>query len=292
MYKKRVILIAITIILTTPLLTSAQSDSVKSARSEVVKSAEKLEVIDKSGEVLTKKEAATQEFLATKEALSTVVDLSLAEVKDIEKSLDELKKGLEDTYALKRIVFLEELNNYEDYLGETASDIKDSIDKSEIQVIAKSFKIWRTEAYEPEIKKMIQFTIVFQTKNTIKKADERISKITTDIKKIKTLRLKPGIIESFLLQASGHIKIAKELEREAQDLLNNLLNPPEVLDVSENTTISPQNTEIANPENSINTEPQETAKTIETLIESATAKVKEAYQALIDLNKAIKGTLK
>ncbi len=288
-FQKTVILF-VALGLISPLLVGAQSEAVRSAREELVKSSEKLDELSASENVLTPEEATEQEFRTSQAAVAGAISLTRAEISDLRDGLSDLK-NVEADFALLRIAFLQTLNDYDDYLTKVEQDLESTLTLDEVRSIAKTFKGWRAGSYDQEIIKMINFRVVFQMKSILKKVDERISKISGEIKRLKTVKMKTAGPESFFNQATANIKLGRELTSRAQEALRAYL--PKTQEELAAETIAAA--ALAEPTTlTLEVKPKDEVRkpTVGQIIESASTRVKDAYKNLIDLNQSLKPLLK
>ncbi len=288
-FQKFIALVAI-IGLLGPSLVSAQSEAVRSAREELVKSAEKLDELNSSETILTPAEAAEQEFRANQTAVSGVLSLTQAEISDLRNGLNDLK-NVEAEFALLRITFLQTLNDYDEYLAQVEKDLENALTVDEVRSVAKSFKEWRGSGYDLEVVKMINFRVVFQMKSILKKVDERITKISAEVKRLKTVKIKTIGPESFLNQATSNIKLGRELTARAQEALRDYLPKSEEELAKEKALVATLSEPVTM---SADSKPKDEVRkpTIGQIIESASTRAKDAYKNLIDLNQSLKSLLK
>ena len=161
-----------------------------------------------------------------KSALLAIVDLTLLEIQDLEKKLNAIK-DLGGRYLDMRNSFLEQLEAYNNYL----ESIKELLNSTEftiesVQKLAQELKDWRENEYTPTIKNIVNFIIFFQNQTILKIADNRLNKISLDLKRFKAAKLlETGTLEPLLMKAGDNLKKAELFNDEATALLSTSTAP-------------------------------------------------------------------
>ena len=161
-----------------------------------------------------------------KSALLAIVDLTFLEIQDLEKKLNAIK-DLEGRYLDIRDSFLAQLEDYNDYL----ESVKELLNSEEftmesIQKLAQELKKWRENEYASAIKNIVNFIISFQNQAILKIADNRLNKITLDLKRFKAAKLlETGTLEPLLIKAGDNLKKAELFNDEAMALLSTSTAP-------------------------------------------------------------------
>jgi len=270
--------IFIGVILITPYLSRAQSAALKSALNVVVQESALVE---------------TEDPEAKQTLILKVLNLSSLEATELRNNLKNLGE-LEETYAESRDQFLRELDSILDYCESFKDVLADDLNLEEVMAVGDAFKDWRETNYEGEIKKIVDFVLVFQQDKTLKIAENRLEKTSKDLAKNKTSRIKNEA--SRLL---GQIKSSLEDARNFNETAKALFLPVEELDDSSATTTE----EIISDEPQIeisavsSTEPSFATSSdkiltkkpdAKELVENAMAKIKGAYLNFFQVNALIK----
>jgi hypothetical protein len=192
----------------------AGAQELENALKGVAEKLEEIEVIEQNKE-LSIEEREQLETKARKEALYQIFDLTLLEDQDLKDRLSSLENLNEEQEKIRESllkIFTENENAYEEMKkrlesAETLGDVKQ---------LATDFKNWRKMVYDPKVKKIIAFTLVFRQKAILTITQSRFAKITSDLKKLENTKLiSAQDTAEYLKKASDHIKKAEELNRQA-----------------------------------------------------------------------------
>src|SRR3989338_7062184 len=142
------------------------------------------EVAEKVGAIEDAKNSSLkEELVARKEALSKIFDLTLLEDGDLKKKLNSFKNLTEPQSKLKDSLIEGMEENQNIYLEIQKRLLEaDSVEK--VKQLAIDFKNWRNLVYNPKIEKIVSFNLVFQGKNIIAIAQNRLDKIQGELEKI------------------------------------------------------------------------------------------------------------
>lgn len=181
---------------------------------------------------LSAEEKRQQELQARKETVSKIYDLTLMEQNDLIARLEKLE-GLNETQEKMRVSLTGQLTENENSFNQIRNRLEAAKTADEVKQLATDFKNWRTQVYDPKVRKVVAFTFAFQEKNVIEIARQRLEKISTDLKdRGESLGENKDMAEGLLQKASGNIRNAEELHSQAKILIMvaltnqaNLTNP-------------------------------------------------------------------
>jgi len=286
-----------------PLTSSAQSETVKSAHEEVLKSADKLTEV-KNATDLTPEAKKEEELAAKKDALLKVIALSQAETEELTLKIEEFGEIPEEFLPLMGFLTAE-LQKATTYFEELSKKTNDATDLNSIQLIASELKNWREAYYDPQIKPILEFILVFQNQEILKIADERFEKISQNLSKVKLLQ--SGTAELLLNESKNALEEADVYFKEALTILSAYIptEPKEEMKITEinearggeeitnplvpTGDIVSHEIQIAEPISENETEVSEKAPDIRGLIKNSIEKTKTAYKHFIAIAGMIKG---
>ncbi len=178
-----------------------------------------------------------QEIRTRREAVEKIFDLTKLEQADLLNRLSGLK-DLNDQQKKMRITLTEFVKENNNGLKEIQSRLENTDRLEDIKKLASDFKDWRTLVYNPKTEKVVAFTFVFQGKNILSVAEERLANVRTDLSEHQdALTEKNEDAEIIFKKAESEIKEAEELNTQARNLimiaLNNALNPAKGIKAAE-----------------------------------------------------------
>lgn len=154
-------------------------------------------------------------------ALNDILDLSLEEVKNLELQLRSLEPAGEDRVEMKTN-YLNQLAGMRTKIEGVKMNMNTDARMEDIVKAAQALKIWRDATYTPQIRPIVDFTAVMQSKKAIATAHGRLIAITKEEKKIRGF-LAGGKAASFLKllkKAQGEIAQATQMSAKAESLLD------------------------------------------------------------------------
>ncbi len=270
----------------------AQSETIKNAREAVVESIDRVN----QGELEHAPEA--QRFDVKRIALKNIFTLSKIEVQELSGKLTSLllANENENTQAL-RTKFAAALDSYLAYLSTTQNILEDAGDLTEVEGVAGDLKDWREKIYDPETKKILDFTLAFQNRQALKIAEGRLLKINADVKRTKLNRQKNDVAQLLIVSAGSNLKNARALNEEAVTSVLAYLRPPlvteqNVLDTA--GTLSPQTDETMKSGTALGA-PSDNAllqekvpSTLHELVSDSVNEIRTAYEKLIRISELLK----
>lgn len=168
---------------------------------------------------LSVEEKQRQELQTRKDAVSRIYDLTLMEQNDLLDRLTGLK-GLNGTQEKMRGSLTDQLTENENSFNQIHDRLEAAKTAEEVKQLATDFKNWRTLVYDPKVRKVVAFTFVFQEKNVLEIARQRLEKISKDFSDRKdSLGENKLLAESLFEKASAGIKNAEELHGQAKILI-------------------------------------------------------------------------
>jgi hypothetical protein len=213
------ILVLVTLI-NQPLISFAQSEDVKSAREEVMKSADKLTEVKEAID-LSPEEKEVEKLSAKKDVLLKVIALSTLETETVREKLETITDIPEEFVSLHASL----LKNFDAFTVHFAK-LKESTESAEelllIQTIAGDLKLWRETMYDIEIKKALEFILVFQNRDILKTAGERFEKVSLHVTKVKLLQ--SGIAQLLLNQSKENLDEAQNFMNQAWEILRSYIS--------------------------------------------------------------------
>ena len=182
--------------------TNAQSDDLKAAKEAVQQSYDKLvEVQDEQG---------LNQALTV--ALTEVVQFTITETENLIQRLLAIKGQPLEILKLQES-YLKELEKFLIYQKEFLIKITPQAD---IQQLASDFKDWREKVYDPEVKKIVSFILVFRGSDLLAVAASRFNKIASDLKLFQNSKLiKVDVLMPVLEQAGFSLRGAAKINQEA-----------------------------------------------------------------------------
>lgn len=220
-----------------------------------------------------------------KKILNKVFETTQSEINGLEKKLNDL--NLSDNLEKINESFLNDLSGFKSYnksLSEKANS--DEISLEEIKSMAKEIKDWRETTYTPKLKEITNMTFIFDEENLLKIAQERIEKISGDIKKLSRQNyINTEKLKTLLSKAEKALQAAKDNQNEAKNLF---LKSFESLVKTEKNASSTEQQEIISTMSIIAEQPKEAVSEVE---EETPAEIQESVRnSLKDSLKNIKGT--
>lgn len=240
-----------------------QSPELKSAKQEVIESVDKL--------------AADQENVeARKAALQKVAEFSITETKDFIKKLSAFK-NLSPTYIQLQNFLLDSLENLLVFQTEFLKKLeKEGLTLEEIKALAVDFKEWREKVYAAEIKKVLNFTLVFQAGNILKISDARFQNISLDLRRFRNSQvIDVGVLQPILESAGTALSAARSFHTEALAALLNYLPAATSTNSLATTTVS-----LPFGEGTAEID-------IKSLVADIISKVKEAYKKFLLMSQMV-----
>lgn len=226
---------------------------------------------------LSETKKLVKELEIRKKILNEVLSLSLDETNKLAAKINNLpvfaadsrEKELRDEFKAVLEIFIA-------YYTEQFKKLAEFTKIDETKKLAQEIKDYRDNIYNPQIKKLASFLLLFYNEDVLKVANIRLDKISADIKKLeKRGYIKAGIFTSKLKLAAEILSAAETLLEEAK---NAVLNPPEpeelILETRE--TIEKEEQSLIEPNK---------------LVEDSLNKVKSVYDIFLQVSKSLRKLL-
>ncbi|MDO8429826.1 MAG: hypothetical protein Q7S73_00475 [bacterium] len=264
------------------------NNELKSALKEVAGKVEDISIV-KDDKALTLDEKNQKEIEARKTALSKIFDLTLLEDNNLKTKLEDLK-NLNENQEIVRTALLNSLAENENAYREMRTRLEEADSLKEIKQLATDFKTWRSAVYNPKVEKIVSFTLIFQQKNILDTAFQRLEKIKSDLEKLSGAKLiKKEDFNKMISKANSNLLESDSLIKEAENLImldfKDLLTAPEVTASSTEITIASEPAETSTTSNkSVKKEPP----TSKALLDESLNQIRLAYSIFIDISKSVK----
>lgn len=219
--RKAQVLISTTLIVTGLFLPMAKSQAQESMQSALRGIMDKISSLLSIGgnKELSVEEKLQKELQTRKDAVSKIYDLTLMEQNDLLARLDDLS-GLSSAQEKMRDSLIAQMTENENSFNQIRSRLEAAKTAEEIKQLASDLKNWRTLVYDPKVKKAAAFTFVFQEKNVIEIAKQRLEKISKDLEARKeTSDTGDSPAAALFEKASANIRNAEELHSQAKILI-------------------------------------------------------------------------
>jgi len=200
------------------------------------------------------------DFLSRQKIFYKVMELSEAELKNL-KDLD---------YSQKKDEFLKKLSEFEVYNKEVKEKISKTETIEDLKNLAVDFKNWREETYNPQVRIMINFSLILKQKEILATTTERFEKIEKDVKKLTNLGLEQKQqLNSLLDIAKNRLGLANDSFQKAKTVLDDYLYATSTLSTTTESTI---------------TEKQFNNFEFQELIKESFEKIKEVYEIFLKMS--------
>lgn len=252
----------------------ASAQELENALKGVAEKLEEIEAIEQNKE-LSIEEREQLETKARKEALYRIFDLTLLEDQDLKDKLSGLE-NLNDEQEEMRESLLKIFTENENAYDEMKKRLEDAETLEDVKQLATDFKNWRKAVYDPKVKKIIAFTLVFRQKAILTITQSRFTKIASDLKKLENTKLiSEQDTAEYLKKAADNIKKAEELNQKTLELIK--LS-------EENATTTTDLLKKSDGEEEEKPEAKE-------LIEESLNNIKSAYQNFIEISGIVRKKL-
>ncbi len=209
--------------------------------------------------------APEEKLSKAKEDLTKALDLSLKKVDSLRSRLDELNfPELSREEELKNEA-LSNLDAYTDYYGKAKEDLEKKNSLEEVKNLAKDVKEHRDTIYTPGVEEIVRFVLVFYNEDVLGTANDRLSKIETDVKKLDKL----GVIKEANFR--GKLDDADKLLQKAATLQGG----------AKEIILSATSTDLM----------KERKPSAKEMIENSLNNIKSVYTIFLELNQAVKKAL-
>jgi len=260
---------------------SSASDALKTQADKVTQSEDNLATV-KDNTLLSPEEKLQREIAARKDIISQALNLSLKEVENLQASLLKLPEfDAESRQAALEAQFGAELGVYHKYYSEKADNLAaaTNLKLDDVKAMAKEIIDYRDTVYNPDVKKIVDFLLLYYTSDATATASTRLDKIISDIKKLEKLNLlKQDFFRANLDKAAGLIKESSDLRGKAEMLI---LALPSDDHTDTTSTSSPATSTDASA-------PAAKTPTANDLLTASLSDIKATYEVFLQISKDIK----
>ena len=217
-------------------------------------------------------ERIDREVRTRKESVQKIFDLTKLEQADLLNRLSNLK-DLNDQQEKMRATLTEFVKENNNGLNEIQSRLENAENLEDMKRLAADFKDWRALVYNPKTEKVVAFSFVFQGKNILSVAEERLANVKSDLSDYQSaLKEQDEKSENTFRKAESNIKEAEELNSQARNLIMIALD---------NSLLQVKNTKSTD---------KEIARDIadsKTFTEKAMQNIRSAYDEFLEIGKIV-----
>ncbi len=274
--RKKISLGLVALITVLVLAPKAEAADLKSAAKSLDSSLNEL-IQAKDESSFENKLSEEEEIVYRKKVIMNAIDLSFKEIANLKEKLKALPLEEKSDPFVIRARMSEFLVSAETYYKEAEKTLDGSkLSIENVKDLAKSIKEYRDGSYDPEVSKMLDFIIVFQTERLIRNASDRWEKIDSDIKKLdKANLIDASEFSKMMADAMTSISNAKNSAAKAKSLIIESEKPKEVMllraEVLEKTELSLTSRELC---------------------ESSLTNLKSSYDSFVKISSGVKKSLK
>lgn len=164
--------------------------------------------------------APEEKSARAKEDLTKALDLSLKKVSGLKSRLNELNFPKVSREEELKNEALRNLDAYTDYYSRAKEDLEKKNSLEEVKDLAKDVKEHRDTIYTPGVEEIIRFVLVFYNEEVLGIANDRLSKIETDVKKLDKLGvIKEDDFRGKLDETRKLLQEATNLQGEAKEII-------------------------------------------------------------------------
>lgn len=226
-------------------------------------------------------DAPEMDIESRKQLLINVLESSQVEVNALKERLVNLKLEGEEWQKIRENLLntLSEFNDYYQDAKDSINSTSSAITLEEVKDLAKDLKEWRESTYTPELDKIINMVLIFESENFLKITQSRFDKVSADIKKLdKQKMIRTDSLKNYLSQIDKHLKNVRILNDGVKNLFLKSMAPVEEEIIDENEI----NTEETGPKENMQ-------DTIKKMVIDSLKELKTAYEIFFAMNDKIKG---
>jgi hypothetical protein len=200
----------------TALASDTQVDQTKSATDNVDQLIQIKDDSSVSGPTKVKKELGARLIV-----IKDVLKLSTDEIAKLQDKLKKLPKFTDKSQEkILKTEYQKSLDDFSAYYDDKFRVLSDIKTNNDAKTLAEELKNYRDTIYNPEIKKIANFTILFYDADVVKTGKTRLNKIIVDVSKLEKLGyLKSGVFSDKFKKAQALLDDADKLEQEAADII-------------------------------------------------------------------------
>lgn len=160
--------------------------------------------------------------------IKDVLKLSTDEIIKLQDKLHKLPQFADESREnVLKTEYQASLDDFSTYYADESKKLDDVKTNDDAKALAEELKEYRDATYNPEIKNIANFTILFYTADVVKLGKARLNKISGDISKLEKLGyFKTGTFTSKLKKARTLLDEADGLQQEAAEIILAPLTPP------------------------------------------------------------------
>ncbi len=160
----------------------------------------------------------TPEFKTRQDSLLKILDLTILELKDLDKKLELPKFFPGAKLIIERDALKDRLEGFRQLTENLRAQTADALAEDEIKNIAADLKLWREEVYQPAVVEVLNLYFLFRGTVILATADERFSKITRDVNKLEEIfKESARPLRTELVVAAEGLSLGHEKFFEAQE---------------------------------------------------------------------------
>ncbi len=250
-----------------------------------------------SAELATLTGSNKDDFISKQNAFYKVMDLADAELKNLNKNLDQISVEDNSDYARIKTMLLEKISDFRNYNQEIRVKISEANNVDDLKNLAIKFKNWREKYYAPETEIIIDFSLVLKEKDIFATATERFEKIKKDVEKLTNLKLEQTQqFNSLLDSAKNYLNLTNESIEKAEKTLYDYLSSQlsiatstESIENTDSSTISStENIKISTSSLSTINNPQFDSAAFQGFIKDGFENIKAVYEIFLKMSNLIK----
>lgn len=259
----------------------------------------------------------SKDFSNRQQAFYKVMELSGAELQNLDKTLNDLKidNNSEEMnrYTQEKTEFLKTISQFEGYNQDTKDKISKTKDITGLQSLAIEFKNWRENTYNPQAQIIVNFSLLLQEKTILDTTNDRLDKIQQDVKKLENLGIDQiNKLNSLLDKSKKDLDEANQSFEKAKTILDSYFSQSKTIsdyfnpDKSATSTAATSTEVISNDisnqgfaiatstENATSTtnieinEEQIDISQLQLLLENGFSKIKSVYETFIEMSAVVK----
>ena len=162
-----------------------------------------------------------KELEARLNIIKNVLKLSTDEITKLRDRLEKLPKFDDESQEkILKTEYQKSLGSFSFYYTDMSEKLADVKTNDDAKALAEELKNYRDVTYNPEIKKIANFTILFYAADIVKTGKTRLNKISGDISRLEKLGyLKTGIFADKLKEAQTLLDDADKYQQEAAAII-------------------------------------------------------------------------
>ncbi|MFA5386091.1 MAG: hypothetical protein WC297_00185 [Candidatus Paceibacterota bacterium] len=230
----------------------------------------------------------SKDFTNRQQSFHKVMELSNAEIQNLNKSLDDLQLDGNSEYAQEKTKLSEILSGFDAYNKEVSEKISKAKSVASLKTLAVEYKNWRENTYNLQAQIIINFSLLVQQRAMLDTANDRLNKVQKDVEKLGNLGVDQITQLNLLLDKSRqNLGDANQSFEKAKTIIDDYFSATS----TPATTTEEIATSTANASSTIDVEINEgqvDASQLQLLLEDGFTKIKSAYEAFIEMSAVVK----